>query len=325
MRGYIERSLRNMIDGKLDVQNEATEQVEEFQEIAREMKETFNGDMAKTVDIFVESVFKAGYDDVGYDDVALAMMYPMNLQQGALDVAQQMSDSSFATLIESRQNFGAFMKTTLFGAYGGFLLNCVFGEGSENIIEEVSLALIGGVGLLTSLEIVLRRLGKWVSCNILVDNAGVLNSIHKFQSWFSKEGLDPNSTIAKILGEDKAKLFGSRLGPALSVLGVVLSGFSLKVPMKPDGRAKVVFETVQLVLEMESMFALGLPLKEFAWAGPVGLVIAISGLMVSVFLPVWIRFEAPPLDPVRLYISGPLRAAGFTLSKAQIQPMRTGL
>lgn len=321
MRAYIERSLQNMTDGKLDFENEVTEQVEEFQEIAREMKETLNGDMGKMVDTFVQSLFMAQYEGV-----VLQRMNIMDLKQGASEVAQQMSDGSFATLVESRENFGAFMKTTLFGAFGGFFLNCVFGEGSENIIEEVSLALIGGVCLLSSgNQLIPRRLGKWVLCNILVGNAGLLKTMHKFQSWFSKEGVDLNSTIAKMLGEDKAKLFARRLGPAFSVLGVVLSGFSLKAPIKPGYRDKLVFETLKVVLEVERMFALCLPLNEFAWAGPVGLVIAIAGLMVAVFQPAWTYSKPPPLDPVRLYVSGPLRAAGFTLSRTQIKPAKRDL
>ena len=78
----------------------------------------------------------------------------------------------------------------------------------------------------------------------------------------------------------------------------------------------IVFESLNAFFALGTVVLIGLELFSFAWAGPVGLAIAVVGAIVALVQVIYnlIHPPAPPPDPVEQFIDGPLKQAGFVLS-----------
>jgi len=63
-----------------------------------------------------------------------------------------------------------------------------------------------------------------------------------------------------------------------------------------------------------------LELAGFAWAGPVGIAIAILGVIVTIVQLIWniIHPPPPPPDPIQLFIQGPVSRAGYLKTNSRL-------
>lgn len=314
MRPFVEKSVRELLEGTIDFPTEVGESIDDYKQIAQETLESLTS-MDQLVQFFAEIVTRSHHGE------ALKKWSPAWMSEAAEDIAKDKPTGTLKTVKKWGSKFGECMKTIGFGALGGFLLYNVFAGESDNIIQDISLTIIGGVFLLESASrLIPKKLGKWVSKKITALDDSLQASLKKFTKWFGKEGVDPDSTIAKILGKNKSAFFAKRLGPALAVFGIALAAMALKFAIGAGDIANTVFESINLIIEIAGLVFIGLELAGFAWAGPAGLFIAIAGLVVTLFQVIWNIFRppTPPPDPIKEYVNGPLKVAGFTRESAPV-------
>ncbi|NIP53104.1 MAG: hypothetical protein GWN61_03305, partial [candidate division Zixibacteria bacterium] len=109
------------------------------------------------------------------------------------------------------------------------------------------------------------------------------------------------------------EFFAKRLGPALAIVGIVISAYFLYKAIESGDIASIIFESINTFFMLADAVFIGLELMSFAWAGPVGFAVAIVGLLVMLvqFIYQIINPPTPPPDPVQQFVDGPLTQAGF--------------
>jgi hypothetical protein len=75
----------------------------------------------------------------------------------------------------------------------------------------------------------------------------------------------------------------------------------------------IVFDAINTFFALADLVFIGLELVSFAWAGPVGLAVAIVGALVALAQLIWnlISPPPPPPDPIQEFVNGPLTQAGY--------------
>lgn len=137
--------------------------------------------------------------------------------------------------------------------------------------------------------------------------------------WFKEDGaINASSKFGKamtaIFGEDIGKFFGRRLGPVLAVFGIIMSAWALVDAIMSGAVANIVFEALNTVMAFAVTIALGFEMASFAWAGPVGIAIAVVGLIIAVTQLIYtlVNPPKPPKDTIERFVEGPMTAQGLT-------------
>ncbi len=135
----------------------------------------------------------------------------------------------------------------------------------------------------------------------------------KFTQWFSKEGVPIENMATKIFGRNATEFMKTRLGPAMAVCAIIVSSFLLDKAIKTGDTFNIVFESINIAFSALDVLFIGLSLASFGWAGPVGIAVAVIGVVVALFQMVWNLFHepTPPADPVESFVNGPLKKEGF--------------
>jgi hypothetical protein len=204
----------------------------------------------------------------------------------------------------------------LYAAGAAFIIyQLVTGQGI-NPIEAVSLGLLSTALILKSIEkLMALGIGTWLQ-RVLANGQGELRTFaSKLASWFTEGGIQAESWAVKVFGKNSAEFFAKRLGPALALLGLAISAWMLANAIKTGDVPNIVFESLNVFFALGSVVLIGLKLFSVAWAGPVGLAIAVVGAIVALVQVIYnlIHPPAPPPDPVEQFIDGPLKQAGFVL------------
>ena len=194
-------------------------------------------------------------------------------------------------------------------------VSAVIGDKGKDIPADIALSLTATGFLVKGIEYFMSsQLGKWISKNLDVAEGGVAGMLRSFTKWFTADGVTEGSWAVKILGKDSAEFLAKRLGPALCVFAIVLCSLDLAKAAESGDIRDIVFESLNLTVAVSSLIFLGLELFEFAWAGPVGMAVAIIGLLIAFVQLLWNIFDPPkpPQDPVEKFVNGPLKNAGYT-------------
>lgn len=160
--------------------------------------------------------------------------------------------------------------------------------------------------------------GDWLRRQSLSITGFLSESAGELSRWFTPRGVQPTGRLGKaftaLFGESETVFFARRLGPALGVFGVVVSAVALGRDIKAGAVREIVFDSVGVFFSVVDAGIIGVDLLVgFAWAGPVGVAVAVAGLLVGLAQFIWSVIDPPkpPADPVDQFISGPLKDAGF--------------
>ena len=186
----------------------------------------------------------------------------------------------------------------------------------ENVVQEIGLGVFA-VGLFVKgLETTMHAgIGRWMVGYWRHNNGGLADFAANLAKWFSKsgevvpEGLT-GKIVTKIFGKNSEEFFGKRLGPALAVFGLVLCSMSLADAIKAGDTAGIVFNAIYAFFALADAALSFLGAFGFAWAGPVGLAVAVVGLLVVIVNFFYSLFRTKP-NPVKDFVKGPMKGQGF--------------
>lgn len=212
----------------------------------------------------------------------------------------------------------------MYGAAAGYLIYSIVEDAKnpditpEKIVQDVGLGLIS-LGLLSKGASAFMALGvgDWLRMRSLQRVGFMSEAAGAVSKWFTKEGVQPvgrlGKAFTKIFGESYTEFFSRRLGPAIAVFGIAMSAAWLYRAIKTGDVRDIVFEAVGLFFALADVVFIGLELMSFAWAGPVGLVIAGIGLLVVLVQLIWNLCDRPkmPPDPIERFVTGPMKDKGF--------------
>ncbi|WLD92174.1 hypothetical protein [Alkalihalobacillus sp. AL-G] len=214
----------------------------------------------------------------------------------------------------------------LYGAAAGYLIYSIVEDAKHGdltpakIIQDIGLGMLS-LGLLVKGTQALMSigLGDWLRIQSLKRTGFLAETAGSISKWFTKEGFVAENTLGKvftkIFGESYTEFFAKRLGPAMAVFGIVMASVWLYKSIVSGAIKEIVFEALNLFFALADAVFIGLELMSFAWAGPVGLVIAGIGIIVALVQLIWglVDPPKPPKDPIQQYIADPLKAKGFAV------------
>lgn len=203
---------------------------------------------------------------------------------------------------------GTFLKVLAYAAAAGAIIYLLVG-GNLDVVTEINLGLMATGFVIKFMDsLIASRLGGFLTRSVAGMDGWLGNALKGFKNWFTKAGVVEANLVTKILGKSSAEFMATRLGPALAVLGVVVSAIDLAKAIDSGLRRNIVFESINLVVAVVSLVFIGLELMSFAWAGPVGLVIAFVGALVALIQMIWNIFDPPKPKPTPIeeFIAGPL-------------------
>jgi hypothetical protein len=219
---------------------------------------------------------------------------------------------------------GGLLSTLFYGASAGFLIYTIAEDAKQpqtpkQILEEVNLGVL-------SLAILVKGIQKMMSIGVgrFLENfaANAQGAFRSFAGdlalWFKEGGKvvpvgKAGKAFVAIFGESSAEFMARRLGPAMAVLGLVLSSFMLYDAIKSGDVRSIIFEAINTFLALATVVLIGLELLSVGWAGPVGLAIAAVGVIILLVQFIWNLIDPPkpPPDPITEFVNGPMVAQSF--------------
>jgi len=216
------------------------------------------------------------------------------------------------------------LQSLFYGAAAGFVIFQIVSSKDKprtprQVVQDVNLGMLSlalltkGVQKMMSLGVG-RFLEAWSQAQ-----AGAFRTFAgELATWFKAGGkVTPTGALGKgfvaVFGENVSVFMARRLGPAMAVVGAVLSAFFLADAIKVGHVRDIVFEALNTFFALAGVVFIGLELMSFAWAGPVGLAVAAVGLIVVLVQFIWnlIDPSPPPPDPITEFVNGPMVNAGF--------------
>jgi hypothetical protein len=308
MKPYLAKAIENMLNGHTtDFQEDMLKNnAEKQQENLREMINAFD-----TIEQFTDALINA---------MNIWAARPKNAGKPAIRAANEVFEEMAASpkVAGKWEKFntvgGGIFGSLIYAAGAGYLLYQITSGADLNPVEDVNLALLATGFMVKSVEKLLSTgLGKWIR-KILESKTGKIAEFAKsLTKWFSEGGIEAEGWAVKVFGKSSAEFFAKRIGPALALVGVALCSYFLAEAIKTGDVKNIIFESISTFFALGDVVFLGLEMASFAWAGPVGLAIAVVGILVALVQLIWniIDPPSPPLDPVEEFVSGPLTAAGF--------------
>ncbi|WP_225765861.1 hypothetical protein [Inquilinus sp. Marseille-Q2685] len=220
---------------------------------------------------------------------------------------------------------GGLLSMLFYGATAGYLIYSIADNAKKpltprQIIEEINMGilalaiLVKGVQKMMSLGV-----GRFLETFAAAGEGGAFRTFAgDIATWFKEGGkIVPEGKLGKafvtIFGESSAEFMARRIGPAMAVAGMVLSAFMLYDAIKSGTVRDIVFEALNTFFALADVVFIGLELLSVGWAGPVGLAIAVVGVIVILVQFIWglIDPPKPPPDPITEFVDGPMVARGF--------------
>jgi hypothetical protein len=201
----------------------------------------------------------------------------------------------------------------------GFLIYTIAAQSGQKttpkqIVEDVNLGIVALAAFLKGVQKVFTLgLGAKIISWTGEDASGFQAFAKNIATWFSEDGAIAaesafGKAMTKIFGENISEFLGARLGPVLAVFGVVLSSWFLADAIMSGDVPNIVFEALNTVMALAGTIALGFELASFAWAGPVGIAIAVVGLIIAAIQLIYnlVNPPKPPADPIERFVEGPM-------------------
>jgi hypothetical protein len=272
------------------------------------------------------------------DGIAAALTtYSLNksMQQLAVDpeaqrlIGQQLEGPQFKAWseISAGGKTGGFLGMVFFGATAGFLIYTIANDAQKpqtplRIVEEINIGILAMAILVKGIEKMMSLgVGRFLENFSKAGNGGAFRTFAgEFATWFKPGGVvAPTGKFGKamvaVFGENSTAFMARRIGPAMAVAGIVLSAFMLYDAIKSGVVRTIVFEALNVFFALAGAALIGLELMSVGWAGPVGIAVAVVGVIVLLVQFLWNYFAPPPppLDPINEFVKGPLADAGFVL------------
>lgn len=238
-------------------------------------------------------------------------------------IGEQLSGSQYEAWgqLTGKGKIGGLLSMLFYGASAGFLIYTITEDAKKpqtpkQILQEVNLGVL-------CLAILVKGIEKMMSLGVgrfLEKFAGSSDTAFaKFAgdiaTWFKEGGKvvpvgKAGKAFVAVFGENSAEFMARRIGPAMAVLGLVLTAFMLFDAIKSGDVRSIVFEAINVFFALASVVLIGLELLSVAWAGPLGLAVAAVGIVIVLVQFIWNLIDPPkpPPDPVAEFVNGPMVA-----------------
>lgn len=315
---YKEQFKKLLIDAIVNLKEGNIEKIEEelAKENVKELQETLSkvinlyDDITTLAEAFISAIATKAAEIPESKEVRI-----IDLVEDVIDknVLEELTKASFGKVVLNsiKKCFKVLMYTACLG-----VVIYLFVDGGKILtpIEDISLSIVSVSLLVKGMESFLEtRLGTWFIEKIGGVSENMAEFCGKFTQWFSKEGVPIENMATKIFGRNATEFMKTRLGPAMAVCAIIVSSFLLDKAIKTGDTFNIVFESINIAFSALDVLFIGLSLASFGWAGPVGIAVAVIGVVVALFQMVWNLFHepTPPADPVESFVNGPLKKEGF--------------
>ncbi len=255
------------------------------------------------------------------------------LQQLALDpeaqalIGQQLAGPQYEawSALSAKGKLGGLLSMLFYGASAAYLIYTISEDAKKpqtpkQITTEVNMGILALAILVKGIEKMMSLgVGRFLENFSAGGQGGAFRTFAgDLATWFKPGGkIIPQGKVGKafvsIFGENSAEFMARRIGPALAVAGLVLSAFMLYDSIKSGIVRNIVFEALNTFFALASVVLIGLELLSVGWAGPVGLAVAVVGVIVILIQFIWnlIDPSPPPPDPITEFVNGPMVAQRF--------------
>jgi hypothetical protein len=215
------------------------------------------------------------------------------------------------------------MFTICYGAAAAFLIYSLVNDTDNpqtpaRVISEVNLGILAAAALVKGVE-------KLMSVGVgraLQRFAWRLDGFDNFASriatWFAEGGqIIPKGPLGRafvaVFGDNVTQFMTRRMGPLMAVFGLVVASFTLWESIQTGTVRNIVFEALNTFVALATVIALGFELASFAAAGPVGIALAVAGVLIAAVQFIWNLIDPPPPppDPITEFVNGPMVQKGF--------------
>jgi len=229
----------------------------------------------------------------------------------------------WSDLTKKGKAFGV-LSTLAYGASAAFLIyNLV--KDAENpqtparVIGEVNLGILALAAMVKGVEKLMSiGVGRALQNFARYELNGLQTFAKNIAAWFVEGGkVVPTGPLGKafvtVFGENATEFMTRRMGPLMAVFGLVLASFSLWESIESGIVRNIVFEALNSFAALATVIALGFELASFAWAGPLGIGLAVVGVLIAAVQFIWNLIDppAPPPDPITEFVNGPMVRKGF--------------
>jgi len=325
LKPFLLALIQNAIAGKVD-----SSVMDEVQKQAVRANQEILGKLVSTFDHMVLLV----------DGIAVALTSHgagKTLQQLAVDpttqslIGKQLKGQQLITwnaLSEGGKlgsKIGGLLGMLFYGASAGYLLYQISADAKKPQTPKVILQEIN-MGVL-AMALLVKGLEKMMSVGVgrFLDNfskAGQGGAFRTFAgdiaTWFTKGGkIIPQgkvgATFVTIFGKNSTEFMTRRIGPAMALFGLALSAYQLYEAIISGTPKTIIFQTLHTMFALAGVVLIGLQLFSFAWAGPMGIGMAVVGIIVVLVEFIWNLIDPPPPppDPINEFVHGPMEDAGF--------------
>lgn len=189
----------------------------------------------------------------------------------------------------------------------------------KDVVEDIGIGILAGTILVKGLQkLMALGVGRFLLRVGGDADSGLRLFAKSLATWFHEGGkVVPKGAsgkfLVKIFGQNVTEFMARRIGPALAVVGMVLSGFVLAAAIHEGAVREIVFESLNAFFALADAVFIGIELFTTASAGPLGLAIAAVGIVVVLIQFIWglIDPPPPPPDPVTDFVNGPMVEKGF--------------
>ncbi len=220
---------------------------------------------------------------------------------------------------------GGLLSMLFYGASAGYLIYSIAENADKpltprQIVEEVNMGVLAMAILTKGVEKMMSiGVGRFLENFSRAGQGGAFRTFAgDIATWFKAGGeVVPQGKLGRafvaVFGESSAVFMARRIGPAMAVVGVVLSAYMLYDAIKSGTTRNIVFEALNTFFALADLVFIGLALLSFSWAGPVGLAIAVIGVIVILVQFIWglIDPPPPPQDPITQFVNGPMVDKGY--------------
>ena len=321
LKPFLKALIENAIAGKVD-----PKVMDQVQQQAAEANKEILSTLVTTADqisLLVDAIATA----------LTAYKLKVTLQQAAQNpaaqalIGQQLAGPQYQAWqnLTAKGKIGGLLSMLFYGASAGYLIYTI-SEDAKNPQTPKQITTEVNLGILT-LAILVKGIEKMMSLGVgrFLENfsqAGNGGAFRTFAgdlaTWFKEGGkIVPQGKVGKtfvaIFGENSAEFIARRIGPAMAVAGLVLSAFMLYDSIKSGNVRNIVFEAINTFFALASVVLIGLELMSVGWAGPVGLAVAVVGVIVILVQFIWNLIDPPPPppDPITDFVNGPMVQQGF--------------
>lgn len=270
------------------------------------------------------------------DAIAAAMAaskLKASLQQLAQDpatqalIGQQLQGAQYDawSALTAKGKVGGVLSMLFYGASAGFLIYQMAQDAKKpqtpkQVVSEVNMGILAMAILVKGIEKLMSLgVGRFLQNFSQGGQGGAFRTFAgDLATWFKEGGkIVPTGKAGKafvaIFGENSAEFMARRIGPALAVAGLILSAFMLYDSIVSGDVRTIVFEAINTFFALASVVLIGLELLSVGWAGPVGLAVAVVGVIVLLVQFIWNLIDPtpPPPDPITEFVNGPMVAQRF--------------